>query len=70
MKEPISTIDKIGRILSMGLICGGFGINIAHELGHRNTKYEQFFSKCYYFHLFTCTFLLSIIEVTTKESQL
>ena len=45
MKEPISTIDKIGRILSMGLICGGFGINIAHELGHRNTKYEQFFSK-------------------------
>ena len=45
MKEPISTVDKIGRILSMGLICGGFGINIAHELGHRNTKYEQFFSK-------------------------
>ena len=45
MKEPVSTVDKIGRILSMGLICGGFGINIAHELGHRNTKYEQFFSK-------------------------
>ena len=37
---------------------GGFGINIAHELGHRNTKYEQFFfQKCYYFHLFTCTFI-------------
>ena len=45
MKEPISTIDNIGRILSRGIICGGFGINIAHELGHRNTKYEQFFSK-------------------------
>ena len=45
MKEPISIVDKIGRISSLGLICGGFGINIAHELGHRNTKYEQFFSK-------------------------
>ena len=45
MSEPISTFDKIGRILSMGLICGGFGINIAHELGHRKTKYEKLFSK-------------------------
>ena len=41
----ISTFDRIGRILSMGLICGGFGINIAHELGHRRTKYEKLFSK-------------------------
>ena len=41
MSESISTFDKIGRILSMGLICGGFGINIAHELGHRKTKYEK-----------------------------
>ena len=45
MSEPISTFDKIGRILSMGLICGGFGINIAHELGHRKTKYEKLLSK-------------------------
>ena len=44
MSESISTFDKIGRILSMGLICGGFGINIAHELGHRKTKYEKLFS--------------------------
>ena len=45
MRESLSTSDKIGRILSMGLICGGFGINIAHELGHRNNKVEQFLSK-------------------------
>ena len=45
MGETISVSDKIGRILSMGLICGGFGINIAHELGHRRTKYEKLFSK-------------------------
>ena len=45
MGDSISTFDRIGRILSMGLICGGFGINIAHELGHRRTKYEKLFSK-------------------------
>ena len=45
MSNPISISDKIGRILSLGLICGGFGINIAHELGHRKNKFEQFLSK-------------------------
>ena len=45
MSDSISFADRIGRILSMGLICGGFGINIAHELGHRKTKYEKFLSK-------------------------
>jgi alkane 1-monooxygenase len=45
MKETLSTFDTVGRILSMGIICGGFGINIAHELGHRSNKIEQFLSK-------------------------
>ena len=45
MSDSISFADRIGRILSMGLICGGFGINIAHELGHRKTKYEKLLSK-------------------------
>ena len=45
MRDSISFADKIGRILSMGLICGGFGINSAHELGHRKTKYEKLLSK-------------------------
>ena len=45
MSNPISISDKIGRTLSLGLICGGFGINIAHELGHRKNKFEQFLSK-------------------------
>ena len=34
-----------GRICSMGLLCGTFGINVAHELGHRIKKYEQVFAK-------------------------
>lgn len=38
--------DKIGRVLTMGLFCGVFGINVGHELGHRKKKYEQFLAKC------------------------
>ncbi|MBK8519772.1 MAG: alkane 1-monooxygenase [Chitinophagaceae bacterium] len=34
-----------GRIFSMGLLCGTFGINVAHELGHRVNIYEQVFAK-------------------------
>jgi alkane 1-monooxygenase len=34
-----------GRIISMGLLCGVFGINVAHELGHRVNRFEQFLAK-------------------------
>ncbi len=34
-----------GRIFSMGLLCGTFGINVAHELGHRVNKFEQVLAK-------------------------
>ncbi len=37
--------DRIGRIGSMGLLCGAFGINVAHELGHRNNTWEQGLAK-------------------------
>ncbi len=37
--------ETAGRICSMGLLCGTFGINVAHELGHRIKKYEQVFAK-------------------------
>ena len=37
--------ETAGRICSMGLLCGTFGINVAHELGHRVNKYEQVFAK-------------------------
>jgi alkane 1-monooxygenase len=31
-----------GRVVSMGLMCGIIGINVGHELGHRNKRSEQF----------------------------
>ena len=37
--------DTAGRVVAMGLLCGTFGINAAHELGHRVNKMEQFFAK-------------------------
>lgn len=37
----IHWVDRIGRIGTMGLLCGTFGINIGHELGHRSNRWEQ-----------------------------
>ena len=34
-----------GRVFSMGLLCGTFGINVGHELGHRVNKMEQALAK-------------------------
>ncbi|MFK7808246.1 MAG: alkane 1-monooxygenase [Saprospiraceae bacterium] len=41
----LQTYETVGLTLSMGVIVGSFGINIAHELGHRSTSYEQLFAK-------------------------
>ncbi|MGB8194107.1 MAG: alkane 1-monooxygenase [Chitinophagaceae bacterium] len=41
----LSWADKIGRAGTMGLLCGTFGINVGHELGHRINKGEQLLAK-------------------------
>lgn len=41
----LTTWDKVGRIGTMGLLCGTFGINVGHELGHRINKGEQTLAK-------------------------
>ena len=41
----LSVADIIGRIFTMGLLCGTFGINVAHELGHRVNSFEQTLAK-------------------------
>jgi len=33
--------EKIGMTASMGIACGVLGINVAHELGHRQSRTEQ-----------------------------
>jgi alkane 1-monooxygenase len=43
--ESLSWIDRIGRIGTMGMLCGTFGINVGHELGHRPNRFEQWLAK-------------------------
>ena len=42
VQEDIATVDLVGRISSMGILCGVLGINVGHELGHSTKRYEQF----------------------------
>ncbi|MBU3658293.1 MAG: alkane 1-monooxygenase [Flavobacteriales bacterium] len=36
-----TTLDLVGKTVSMGIMCGVIGINLGHELGHRLNKVEQ-----------------------------
>lgn len=56
--DQLPWYDLAGRIAVMGLLCGTFGINVGHELGHRTRKAEQFLAKALlltslYMHFFT-----------------
>lgn len=42
----LSTLQLIGMTSAAGIVCGVIGINIAHELGHRSGKLEQFVAQC------------------------
>jgi alkane 1-monooxygenase len=41
----LSVGEQIGMIISVGITIGSNGINVAHELGHRDNKFEQLLSK-------------------------
>ena len=41
----LAAYEVIGITMSVGIIVGTIGINVAHELGHRVKKYEQTLSK-------------------------
>lgn len=45
LTQNLATFETVGLVLSLGIILSTCGINVGHELGHRSTKYEQFFSK-------------------------
>lgn len=38
-------LEKVGWIATMGLMCGIYGINVGHELGHRKKRGEQMLAK-------------------------
>lgn len=39
--EETNMVSIIGKLSAMGLLCGIFGINMAHELGHRKSRFDQ-----------------------------
>lgn len=43
--DELAWYDIVGRIWVMGLLCGVFGINVGHELGHRVNLFEQTLAK-------------------------
>src|SRR5258705_5106577 len=43
--DALTWLEITGRIFVMGLLCGVFGINVGHELGHRVNKFEQSLAK-------------------------
>lgn len=56
--DTLPWYDVAGRVAVMGLLCGTFGINVGHELGHRVNKFERALAKALllsslYMHFFT-----------------
>lgn len=43
--QSLEAYELIGLVLSMGMVLGTNGINVAHELGHRQSTYERFIGK-------------------------
>jgi alkane 1-monooxygenase len=43
--SPIETYELVGMIISVGIVLGVNGINVAHELGHRQATNERFIGK-------------------------
>lgn len=41
----LTTVELVGNTLSMGICSATLGINLAHELGHRVSRFERFLSK-------------------------
>ncbi|MEM6344261.1 MAG: alkane 1-monooxygenase [Bacteroidota bacterium] len=42
---PLTLMEGVGLVFGMGLMCGVFGINVGHELGHRTKKHEKVLAK-------------------------
>jgi alkane 1-monooxygenase len=46
LSQPgLTAVEIFGKVWATGIGCGVLGINVAHELGHRTTRHEQWMSK-------------------------
>ncbi len=44
-ESSLETYEIIGLVISLGIVAGSNGINVAHELGHRQESWERFLGK-------------------------
>ena len=56
-QDALWTYEQIGILSSLGILLATNGINVAHELGHRSSRFERTLSKllympCLYMHFF------------------
>ena len=56
-QDALLTYEQIGILSSLGILLATNGINVAHELGHRSSRFERTLSKllympCLYMHFF------------------
>lgn len=45
LQSDLENYEVTGLVLSVGILLGASGINVAHELGHRDSKWEQLLAK-------------------------
>jgi len=41
----LALYEQLGLVSGLGVMCGTFGINVGHELGHRKEAHERFLAK-------------------------
>lgn len=68
----LETFEFVGLIISIGIVLGVNGINVAHELGHRQTTKERFIGKALllpalYMHFFIEHNFGHHLHAATKE---
>jgi len=54
----LSTAEFVGMTLSVGILVGTVGINVAHELGHRVKPYEQWLGQALLMFAFNMRFFI------------
>tara|TARA_R110002020_G_scaffold375513_1_gene586693 strand:- start:231 stop:668 length:438 start_codon:yes stop_codon:yes gene_type:complete len=56
-QNNLQIYEFIGLFLTTGIVLGSNGINVAHELGHRQIRQKRQWQKFYFSPRSTCTFL-------------
>jgi alkane 1-monooxygenase len=70
--QPLAAYEIVGLVLSTGVVLGANGINVGHELGHRQNLFERYLGKALllpslYMHFYIEHNFGHHLHVATKE---